>query len=93
MGELTTAVTYKMPIKHFLLNNSVLGKISKEQQADHFPAWQTSLKNPDFSKYAQNCGAFDIRVTKKDEMDAAINKALDHDGPAMVDFIADAELI
>ena len=79
MGELTTAVTYKMPIKHFLLNNSVLGKISKEQQADHFPVWQTALKNPDFSKYAQNCGAFDIRVTKKEEMDAAIEKAPTHD--------------
>ncbi len=32
MAEVTTAVKYKMRIKHILINNFELGKISKEQK-------------------------------------------------------------
>ena len=48
MAELTTAVKYRMNITHVLLNNSQLGKISKEQRAGHWEVWQTSLHNPEF---------------------------------------------
>ncbi|MDH3433723.1 MAG: thiamine pyrophosphate-binding protein, partial [Gammaproteobacteria bacterium] len=48
MGEFTTAVKYNMNITHVLLNNSQLGKISKEQKAGEWPVWQTSLHNPSF---------------------------------------------
>ena len=33
-------------MKHVLLDNGVLGKISKEQFAGEYPVWQTSLVNP-----------------------------------------------
>ena len=69
MAELNTAVKYKMNIKHILLNNNELGKISKEQRADQLEVWETDLTNPDFSKYAELCGVFGIRVTKKNELD------------------------
>ena len=54
--ELTTAVKYGMPIKHVLLNNNSLGKISKEQLAADYPVWHTSLRNPDWAAYAELCG-------------------------------------
>ena len=57
LAELTTAVKYGMPITHVLLNNSQLGKISKEQRAGGLAVWQTSLHNPDFAAYAELCGA------------------------------------
>ncbi len=44
--ELTTAVHHGIPIKHVLLNNNVLGKISKEQLAADYPVWHTSLHQP-----------------------------------------------
>ncbi len=91
--ELTTAVKYKMPIKHVLLNNSELGKISKEQKAGQWDVWQTALHNPDFSKFAQNCGALGIRVTKKSELDSAMQEMVAHDGPVMLEIVTDAELI
>ena len=50
LAELTTAVKYGMNITHVLLDNSSLGKISKEQRAAHFAVWQTSLHNPDFAR-------------------------------------------
>jgi thiamine pyrophosphate-dependent acetolactate synthase large subunit-like protein/nitrite reductase/ring-hydroxylating ferredoxin subunit len=89
MAELNTAVKYKMNIKHILLNNNELGKISKEQRADQLEVWETDLTNPNFSKYAELCGAFGIRVTEKNELDDAMKKAFAHNGPAMVEIITD----
>ncbi|AFY38586.1 Acetolactate synthase [[Leptolyngbya] sp. PCC 7376] len=93
LAEFTTAVKYDMNITHFLVNNSQLGKISKEQRAGEWDVWQTSLHNPDFSKYAEICGGLGIRVTKKEELDDAMQRALEYKGPALVEMIADAELI
>ncbi|MEM7549625.1 MAG: thiamine pyrophosphate-binding protein [Bacteroidota bacterium] len=93
MTEVTTAVKYKMPIKHILLNNSELGKISKEQRVAELDVWQTSLQNPNFAEFAQSCGAFGIRVTDRSELEGAMKQAFEHDGPAMVEVMADPLLI
>ena len=37
LAELTTAVKYGIPVKHVLLDNGALGKISKEQLAGRLP--------------------------------------------------------
>jgi pyruvate oxidase len=93
MAELTTAVKHGMNITHVLLNNGQLGKISKEQLAGDWEIWQTKLHNPDFCHYAEDCGALGIRVEEKDEMDGALERALVHDGPAMVEVMTDPELV
>jgi pyruvate oxidase len=93
MGEMTTAVKYNIPIKHILLNNFELGKISKEQRNEGKQVWSTSLHNPDFSKYAENCGALGIRVQDSSQLDDGIKQILAHDGPAMLEVMTDAELI
>ncbi len=93
MGELTTAVKYGMDITHVLLNNDELGKISKEQRAGQWDVWQTSLHNPNFAAYAENCGAMGIRVESPDELHDALDRALNHSGPAMVEVISDVDLI
>lgn len=93
MAELTTAVKYKMNITHILLNNNELGKISKEQRADKFEVWETNLHNPNFSSYAENCGALGIRITDKSELENAIKKAIEHNGPSMVEIITDPGLL
>ncbi len=93
LAEVTTAVKYGMNITHVLLNNSQLGKISKEQRAAHYPVWQTSLINPDFAAYVSSCGALGIKVESRDQLDDAIARALAHDGPATVEVMADPDLI
>jgi pyruvate oxidase len=93
MSEVTTAVKYGMNITHVLLNNSELGKISKEQRAGNWDVWQTSLHNPNFAEYARLCGAQGIRVTEPAELDAALATALSHDGFSLVEIVTDAELI
>jgi thiamine pyrophosphate-dependent acetolactate synthase large subunit-like protein/nitrite reductase/ring-hydroxylating ferredoxin subunit len=91
--EFTTAVKYGMNLTHVLLNNSELGKISKEQRAAHWDVWQTSLHNPDFAAFAELCGGTGIRVTSIDQLGPALTEALAHDGPALVDIVTDALLV
>ena len=91
--EVNTAVKYGMPIKHILLNNHELGKISKEQRAVEFDVWQTSLHNPNFSEFVNSCGALGIRVEKKEDLDAAFEKLMNHEGPGTIEVMTDALLI
>jgi len=93
MAELTTAVKYGMDITHILLNNSELGKISKEQRAGQWDVWQTSLVNPNFAEFARSCGAHGVRVEDDADLDAAIDNALAVRGPALVEIVTDALLV
>jgi thiamine pyrophosphate-dependent acetolactate synthase large subunit-like protein len=93
MGEFNTAVKYNMDITHVLLNNSELGKISKEQRAGEWPVWQTDLHNPSFAAYAKLCGGKGIRVTKAEQLKDAFGAALSQPGPALVEIITDVDLI
>ncbi|HSS67275.1 MAG TPA: thiamine pyrophosphate-binding protein [Nocardioidaceae bacterium] len=91
--EVTTAVKYGIPIKHVLLNNNALGKISKEQLAADYPVWHTSLQTPDWAAYAELCGAVGIRVTHRDELPDAIRELFAAEGPALLCVEQDAELL
>ena len=93
LAELTTAVRHHVPIRHVLLDNSALGKITKEQRAAELDVWQTALVNPDFAAYAELCGAVGIRVDAADQLDAALERAFATDGPALVHVVADGELV
>ncbi len=91
--ELTTAVKYGIPIKHLLLDNRSLGKIGKEQLAADFPVWHTSLHNPDWAAYAELCGGTGIRVDRREDLDAAMQRLFAADGPALLCVEQDAELL
>ena len=93
LGEFNTAVKYGMDITHVLMNNSELGKISKEQRSGHWPVWETDLSNPNFADYAELCGGLGIRVSRAEELEAALQAALQADGPALVEVMTDAELV
>ena len=91
--DFTTAVKYNMNICHVLMNNSELGKISKEQRVAEFPVWQTDLVNPSFAGFARSCGGKGLKVSKRDDLDEALAEAIAHKGPALVEVITDAELM
>ncbi|MEO1511470.1 MAG: thiamine pyrophosphate-dependent enzyme, partial [Planctomycetota bacterium] len=93
LAELTTAVKYGIDICHVLLHNGELGKISKEQRAGDWDVWATKLTNPNIADYVNSCGGLGIRVTEPGELVEAIGQALEHDGPATVEVMADANLV
>jgi pyruvate oxidase len=91
--ELTTAVKYGMPIKHVLLDNHGLGKISKEQVAGDFPVWQTSLVNPDWAAFARLCGATGLTARSLADLDVAVSTLFETRGPALLHVEQDGELV
>ena len=83
-----------MPITHVLLNNAVLGKITKEQRAgrvrrvaDRRCTTRTSPSTPSSAAPPAS------RVHRRDELDDALTALFADDGPALVDVDADAELV
>jgi pyruvate oxidase len=93
LAEVTTAVKYGIPIKHVLLDNGSLGKISKEPLAGQLPVWQTSLANPDFAEFARFCGATGLQAHQVDELDEAMKQLFAADGPATLHVHTDPELV
>ncbi len=91
--ELTTAVRHEMDLTHVVLTNGELGKITKEQRSGQYDVWQTGLVNPDFAAFAHLCGAKGIRVEEPGDLRPALDEAIGHAGPALVEIISDAELV
>jgi pyruvate dehydrogenase (quinone) len=87
MGELLTAVQNKLPVKIVVFHNNALAFVEVEMMAAGIVPFGTDLKNPDFSKVAEACGLFGVRVTQAEELKPALQEALAHDGPALVDVL------
>lgn len=87
------SVGYGIGIKHVLLDNRALGKISNEQLAADYPVWHTSLHDPGWAEYARLCGAAGIRVERRDELDHAMSELFTTPGPALLCIEQDAELL
>jgi thiamine pyrophosphate-dependent acetolactate synthase large subunit-like protein/nitrite reductase/ring-hydroxylating ferredoxin subunit len=93
LAEITTLVKYDLDVTVVVLDNGQLGKISKEQRASEYSVWETSLVNPDFAAFATSCGALGIAVSTRAELQVALQRAIDHPGPALVAIRQDAALV
>lgn len=85
MTDLVTAVRYKLPIIVVVFNNGKFGFVELEMQVSGFVRTATDLTNPDFVAVATACGATGIRVTRPDELEAAIDRAFADGGPVLID--------
>jgi pyruvate dehydrogenase (quinone) len=86
MSDFITAVTYNLPIKCFVFNNSVLGLVKMEMEATGFQEWGVELKNPSFAACGKAMGGEGILITEPSELEAGIKRALSMDGPVVVDI-------
>ncbi len=89
MQELATIVQYELPIKIALLNNGVLGMVRQLQEFfmdERFSQIQLHA-NPDFVKIAEAYGILGIRVAARAELGEAVEKAMRHPGPVLMDFV------
>lgn len=94
--ELAVAIKYAMPLKIFIMDNSVLGMVRQFQTVFYHHRYAgTNLDfNPDFLKIAEAYGCAGIRVKKEEELEGAIDQALAvKDRPAIVDVITDTNAI
>lgn len=88
-NELATAVHYDVPIIVVILNNGTLGMVRQWQtmfyEGRHS---QTTLdRGPDFVKLADAYGAKGYRITKKEEVEDVLRKALECKGPVVIECL------
>jgi pyruvate dehydrogenase (quinone) len=93
MCEFLTAVHHKLPVKAVVYNNSSLGLITLEAEGMGMPAWKKAIDfpNPDYATLARACGAIGFKAEKPGELHDAIRKALNANGPAIVDCVVSAD--
>ncbi|GAA1790885.1 acetolactate synthase large subunit [Agromyces lapidis] len=98
--ELATCRLNDIPIKVAVINNSSLGMVRQWQTLFYDGRYSNTDLNtghdtvriPDFVTLAEAYGALGIRVTKKEEVDAAIKLALEtNDRPVVIDFVVSAD--
>jgi pyruvate dehydrogenase (quinone) len=88
MGDFITLTQLGLPVKVIVLNNGTLGFVEMEMKASGFLDTGCDLKNPNFALMAQAMGVRGFRVEKPQELKSAIEAALAHRGPALVDVVS-----
>ncbi|MCI8948188.1 MAG: biosynthetic-type acetolactate synthase large subunit [Lachnospiraceae bacterium] len=89
MNELATASRYNIPIIQVVINNHVLGMVRQWQTLFYGERYsQTILEDKvDFCKVSEGLGCQAIRVTKKEEVAPALEKALAAGGPVVIECV------
>jgi acetolactate synthase-1/2/3 large subunit len=87
LQELATISQERTAVKIAIMNNGFLGMVRQWQEFFYEKRYvATPLLGPNFVKLAEAYGIPAVRVTKKEEVIPAINKAMEEDGPFLIDF-------
>ena len=85
LGDLLTLRQLNLPVKVVVFNNGALGFVELEMKAAGWVSYGTDLVNPNFAKLAESADIKGIRVEAPEDLRPALQTALDHDGPCLVD--------
>jgi pyruvate dehydrogenase (quinone) len=91
LGELLSLRQLNLPVKLVVFSNSTLGFVELEMKAAGLVDFATELVNPNFAQLAESAGVLGRRVEKPEELHAAIEEALSHDGPALVEVLVNRQ--
>ena len=90
--ELGTIMEQQLDIKILLLNNNFLGMVRQWQDLFHGSRFVgTPVKNPDFIALARAYGIAGERVSKRNELEPALRRAMRHKGAYLVEVLTDIE--
>ncbi len=90
--ELGTISQYKIPVKIIVLNNSFLGMVRQWQQLFFEKRYSfTEMTNPDFVKIVDGYGIPGKKVSERSELEGALQKMYDHDGPYFLEVTVEME--
>ena len=84
LGDLSTVMTYDLPIKIVVFENGKLDVVHWEMLAEGYEPFGTELMNPDFAKLAEAYGMFSLAVDRHDDVPDAIAQVFSHPGPAVI---------
>ena len=91
--ELATAIQYELPVKILIMNNGYLGMVRQWQEMfyDRTYSEVDISVAPDFVKLAEAYGAAGFRAKRPDELQGALEAALNHKGVAVIDVVVAKE--
>ena len=90
--ELATLRQEGITVKVAIMNNGYLGMVRQWQHFFHNGNYsETPISGPDYVKLAEAYGLTGVRVTKREDVEAAVQKAMDTEGTVIVEFVIESE--
>jgi len=91
--ELNTAAKYAIKAIWVVLNDSGLGIVRNGMKADGMLLHDGDFPETDFAAVAVAKGVKAMRVTREQDLDAALREAIGADGPFLLDVVVDPDAI
>ena len=93
LNEIATASRNDLPLVEIIVNNHVLGMVRQWQTLFYGQRYSHTILNDkvDFVKVAEGLGAVGMRVTKKEEVGPAIEKAIAMNTTVVIDCVIDSD--
>lgn len=90
LGEFSTAVRYKLPLKVLVLKNNMLNQIAWEQMMFlGNPQFGCELQPIDFAMAARAMGGAGFSVSEPSEIDEVLDQAFAIEGPVVIEAVVD----
>jgi acetolactate synthase-1/2/3 large subunit len=91
-AELSTAAQERVKVNVAILNNGYLGMVRQWQEFFYDKRYAaTPMKSPDFVKLAEAHGLTGLRVSKRGDVQTAIETARETEGTVVIDFRVEKE--
>lgn len=89
VGELETVVRYKVPLLMIVFSNASYGWIKASQKASYGKRYfSVDFSRTEHARVAAEYGVRSWKVEDPETLGAALRQAAEHDGPALVDVVA-----
>ncbi len=90
--ELATLQQQGVAVKVAIMNNGYLGMVRQWQQFFHSRNYsETPITGPDYVKLADAYGLTGMRITRREDVSAAVHKAMETEGTVIIDFVIESE--
>ncbi len=90
--ELATLQQQGVAVKVAIMNNGYLGMVRQWQQFFHSRNYsETPITGPDYVKLADAYGLTGMRITRREDVSAAVHKAMVTEGTVIIDFVIESE--
>jgi pyruvate dehydrogenase (quinone) len=91
LGEFSTAVRYRIPLKLLVIKNNMLNQIAWEQMMFlGNPQFGCELQPIDFAKAAEAMGGRGFTIERMEDVETALDRAFATDGPVIIEAVVDA---
>jgi len=91
LGDLLTLRQQKLPVKLVVFRNDTLGFVELEMRAAGLLDFGTGLDNPSFADIANAAGVRGYAVHAPEQVRSALQQAMAHDGPALVEVFVNRQ--